>query len=546
MKRITAVLGMALMLSGGVAHAAPAAGGAVNPAPRLEFSDRQMALALAVAGDSDLAAFYGENGLQPVFTGPDAALRRAALLAAIAEAPRDGIPSARYAPDRLAALGDSPQAELAHARELARLLRDLTGGVLEPGRIDPEIKRQPDRSAVPALMTAFAHQDDPAAVLRAAAPDHPAYRRLQQALAGPAHLTIPAHLPPVPSGVWRAGMRDPAVAALRARLEGAGFAAPSTQPDLHDDDLAQATMAFQRAAGLPPDGVAGPRTLGLLNGDAAQGGDARQRAIILALERLRWMGDADLSARHVWVNIPEFATAIVEDGHEVFRTRSVVGKDTPEMRTPEFSEMMPNIVVNPSWNVPRSITIRDYLPRLQANRHALSHLDVLDRSGRVLARDGIDFSGYTAANFPFRLRQKPSDDNALGIVKFIFPNPWNIYLHDTPSKSLFGNRVRAASNGCIRIGDPVDLAHALLSRQTDNPAAIFQRARDSGRETWLRLTPSVPVHLVYFTAWPGPDGSIRLHDDIYGRDARLWQALQAEGRGPAAGSDVMADAPASP
>ena len=191
---------------------------------------------------------------------------------------------------------------------------------------------------------------------------------------------------------------------------------------------------------------------------------------------MRWLNGHDLNARMLWVNLPEFNVRVMEGGRTVFESRAVIGKDKEGWRTPEFSDELQNVVVNPSWNVPRSIAVRDYLPRLQANRHALSHLDVVDGAGRVLARDGIDFGRYSAASFPFRLRQKPSDDNALGVVKFIFPNPWNIYLHDTPTKHLFGNARRAHSHGCIRIGDPVDLARALLSRS--RPAVV---ALGSGR-----------------------------------------------------------------
>ena len=511
----------------------PLAAVSVAAAPRLDFTPQQMALALAVSDDADLASFYGSNGLRPIFLGPEGEVRRLALRDAIGNAPRHGIPVARYQPDRLTAT-EGLAAEIAHAHALSRLLRDLTGGVLNPTRVDPEIKRQPVRTAVVPLLAQFEAAADPAAVLAGAGPDHPAYLALQQALSGPADLVVPQGLPRIATGVWRPGQRAAAIADLRTRLAAIGFAADAPDATLYDDALARAVSDYQRAAGLPDDGVAGPRTIAALNGDGGTGQDARQRAILVAMERMRWMASEELDSRHVWVNIPEFSTTIVEDGAEVFRTRSVMGKNTPEMRTPEFSEMMANVVVNPSWNVPRSIAVRDYLPRLQANRHALSHLDVVDGAGRVLARDGIDFGRYSAASFPFRLRQKPSDDNALGVVKFIFPNPWNIYLHDTPSKHLFANRVRAESNGCIRIGDPVDLARALLSRQTDDPAAMFQRARDRERETWLKLTPPVPVHLVYFTAWPGPDGRIRLFDDIYGRDARIWEALQVQGFGAAA------------
>ncbi|WP_373944002.1 murein L,D-transpeptidase [Paracoccus marcusii] len=535
------VRGVLALTLAGVVGGLPVVSGAREPlaavsvavAPRLDFTPQQMALALAVSDDADLASFYGSNGLRPIFLGPEGEARRLALRDAIGNAPRHGIPVARYQPDRLTAT-EGLAAEIAHAHALSRLLRDLTGGVLNPTRVDPEIKRQPVRTAVVPLLARFEAAADPAAVLAGAGPDHPAYLALQQALSGPADLVVPQGLPRIATGVWRPGQRAAAIADLRTRLVAIGFAADAPDATLYDDALARAVADYQRAAGLPDDGVAGPRTIAALNGDGGTGQDARQRAILVAMERMRWMAFEDLDSRHVWVNIPEFSTTIVEDGAEVFRTRSVMGKDTPEMRTPEFSEMMANVVVNPSWNVPRSIAVRDYLPRLQANRHALSHLDVVDGAGRVLARDGIDFGRYSAASFPFRLRQKPSDDNALGVVKFIFPNPWNIYLHDTPSKHLFANRVRAESNGCIRIGDPVDLARALLSRQTDDPAAMFQRARDRERETWLKLTPPVPVHLVYFTAWPGPDGRIRLFDDIYGRDARIWEALQAQGFGAAA------------
>ena len=504
------------------------------PGPKLQFSPAQMDLARAVSGDSDLAAFYGGTGLAPVFIGPEAEARRQAVKLAIEAMPRHGIPASRYdaasLPDRPRSVAD----EVAYAKRAARLLRDLGGGILSPSAVDPDIKRVPKRPAIAASLREFQASADPTAVLMNAGPSHPAYKALQDALFGPERLAVPEGLPRAPEAVRRVGQSGAGVAPLRDRLAAIGFAAETTDPTLYDAALSEAVAGYQRAAGLRDDGIAGPQTIRLLNGDVSVGQDARQRAILVAMERLRWMGQDKFDGRYIWVNIPQFETAIIQDGQEVFRTRSVMGKDTPEMRTPEFSEMMANVVVNPSWNVPRSIAVRDYLPRLQANRHALSHLDVVDGAGRVLARDGIDFGRYSAASFPFRLRQKPSDDNALGVVKFIFPNPWNIYLHDTPSKHLFANRVRAESNGCIRIGDPVDLARALLSRQTDDPAAMFQRARDRERETWLKLTPPVPVHLVYFTAWPGPDGRIRLFDDIYGRDARIWEALQAQGFGAAA------------
>ncbi|MBU2958784.1 L,D-transpeptidase family protein [Paracoccus sp. 1_MG-2023] len=497
-------------------------------APRLTFSAAQMELATAVAADSDLAAFYGANGLRMVFTGPDGAVLRAALRRAVALMPAHGIPVQRYDSTAFGPPRSAVEAELAHARQAAMMLRDLSGGVLDASRVDPEIKRSRADVSVADAMIRFAAARDPHAAIMSAAPRHPAYAQLQQALAGPEELAVQADLTPIPEGVWRIGTESPAITALRARLASIGFTAESPDAGIFDAPLAQAVASYQQAMGLAADGIAGPRTVRALNGEGAVA-PARRRAILIAMERLRWMGDASFDGRYIWVNIPEFSTTVFEDGQEIFRTRSVVGKDRENWRTPEFSDMMANVVVNPSWNVPRSITIRDYLPRLRANRHALSHLDVVDRAGRVVARDGIDFAAYTDRSFPYRLRQKPSDDNALGTVKFIFPNKWNIYLHDTPSKHLFGNSVRADSNGCIRLGDPQDFARLLLAPQVRDADATFQAARDSGQERWLRLTPAVPVHLVYFTAWPDGQGGLRSYRDIYGRDARIWQAMAEAG-----------------
>ena len=219
----------------------------------------------------------------------------------------------------------------------------------------------------------------------------------------------------------------------------------------------------------------------------------------------------------------------------------VIGKADPSYETPEFTEPMKYIVVNPRWNVPRSITVKEYLPRLQANRNAVRHLDVVDGRGNVIPRERIDFRRYTAANFPYRMRQKPSDDNALGVVKFMFPNPWNIYLHDTPTKHLFNESRRAYSHGCIRVGRPIDLAHALLEGQLSDPEAAVSKALGTGRETYLNIRGDLPVHLVYFTAFPDESGQIRRFPDIYGRDALVHAALIKAGIDSSLDSAVAGD-----
>jgi L,D-transpeptidase YcbB len=237
----------------------------------------------------------------------------------------------------------------------------------------------------------------------------------------------------------------------------------------------------------------------------------------------------DRSVRHVWVNLPDFRARIVDGGKTVFETRVVIGKDVPDQRSPEFSDEMEHMVINPSWGVPRSIIVKEYLPLLQQNPNAVGHLQVIDGRGRVVSRGSVNFAAYSARTFPYGLRQPPSDGNALGKVKFMFPNQHNIYLHDTPSKSLFDKEVRAYSHGCIRVADPFDLAHALLSVQSKAAEAEFDAHLQTGDETTVKLLQKVPVHLVYFTAYPDAKGRMSYRRDVYGRDAALFQALSAAG-----------------
>jgi L,D-transpeptidase YcbB len=187
------------------------------------------------------------------------------------------------------------------------------------------------------------------------------------------------------------------------------------------------------------------------------------------------------------------------------------------------------MVVNPTWNVPRSITTKEYLPLMQANPDAAGHLTIIDAAGRAVSRSSIDFSQYTAKTFPYAMKQPPSDGNALGLVKFMFPNKHNIYLHDTPSKSLFNREVRAFSHGCIRLGDPFDFAYALLARQTKDPVGDFKRYLATGVETVVSLHQPVPVHIVYRTAFTAPKGKMNYRRDIYGRDGRIFEALAKAG-----------------
>ncbi|MFD2842653.1 L,D-transpeptidase scaffold domain-containing protein [Paracoccus cavernae] len=382
---------------------------AAAPAPRLVFSESEMALARAVARQPGLAEFYGTNSLRPVFTGPEGQSRRAALIKAVARAPEHGLPPARYEPLRLHELdgqgGTSAETELAFARVFARWSHDVGGGILDPKRVDPTIKREVLRPETADLLKDFAQSPDPEAMLVALEPQDARYKALQKALGAKAELIAPPGTPEVAEGVWKLGTTGEAVAALRVRLASIGFdaGAPETAATVFDAPLAAQVALYQERAGLPADGVAGPRTVARLN----KGASAGDHGVLIALERMRWMVGHDLQARNVWVNLPEYNARIMEGGVEVFQTRTVIGKSNEDFRTPEFSDEMEYLVVNPRWNVPRSITVKEYLPRLQSNRNAVSHIDVVDGNGNVIARDRIDFSKYNASNFPIACGKNP-------------------------------------------------------------------------------------------------------------------------------------------
>ena len=511
--------------------AQPLAMAAASPAFR-------QALAEEVREDPAIAAFYRARAFAPLFTGASAedAARRVALHDSLRRAPHHGLPGARYPAEALRdALADGMasapargRAEATAARLFLAYARDMQSGVLEPARVDPKILRQPPRRAPEALLAGIAGPD-PRAFLAGLVPQSREYHRL---------LAEKMRLEEVRArGGWGTRVRaerleqgdaGPAVVALRDRLIAMGYLPRRAQAGF-DTGLADALRAFQADHGLAVDGIAGPATLAALNTDV----DTRLGQVIVAMERERWLNLPDgLGARHVRVNLADFHTRLIDDGRVSFVTRSVVGARGDGKPTPEFSDEMEYMELNPTWTVPRGILGRDYLPRLKRNPGAASYLQVVDRRGRVVPRASVNFDAYTARSFPYSLVQPPGPRNALGTVKFMFPNPHAIYLHDTPDKHLFERARRTYSSGCIRLQRPHDFAYHLLARQSDNPEALFQGRLATGQRTRIALEETVPVHLTYRTAFTQPRGRVQYREDIYGRDAALWQALQRAGVSP--------------
>lgn len=503
------------------------------PAVTAQMTGFQHMVAEAVGGQAGLGAFYRERGFAGLWTGDDAAsvARRNALLAAFDMADVHGLPAHRYDVGTLIAqlqaavtLEERAAMEVALSRLFLRYAADIRTGVLDPKRLGIHSQREVAQIDGAALLARFAAAENPFAAMQALAPQSAGYARLLAAkLRLEALVAAGGWGPIVQADRLDPGNSGPAVVALRERLSAMGFLAPS-YTDRYDAEITAAVRAFQAANGLAEDGIAGQGTLAALNTSA----ETRLQQVIVAMERERWLGDAR-GERHIWVNLADYSTRIFDRDVETFRTRSVVGALAEDRQTPEFSDQMDYMVVNPSWYVPRSIVVNEYLPQLRANPAAVGHIRVVDNRGRIVDRSTANFAQYTAANFPYSMVQPPSRSNALGLVKFMFPNPWNIYLHDTPSKDLFGRETRAFSHGCIRLADPFDFAYALLSAQTDDPRGVFHRALDSGNETRISLEQPVPVHLDYRTAFTTAEGGLEFRRDVYGRDAVIWRALQAEG-----------------
>jgi murein L,D-transpeptidase YcbB/YkuD len=494
----------------------------------------RQAVAEAAFGAEAVAEFYRARDHAPIFTGTDAddRSRRAALLRALASARDHGLPANRYSAadlrdvfaeaDTVRALG---RAEVAAARMYLAYARDVSSGVLEPAELGLAIPRELPRRDAAALLEGLAGEA-PAEFLAALPPRSHEYNRLMAEKLRLERVRARGGWgPSVPAGKLERGDAGSAVVALRDRLIAKGYLA-RTASSRYDHAMQAAVERFQIDHGLAPDGVAGPETLEHVNASV----DDRLGQVLVALERERWLnlpgGKGD---RHVLVNLTDFSAKIVDHGRVTFETKAVVGARTDGKPTPEFSDVMEYMELNPTWTVPRGILARDYLPRLKQNPGAAGYLQLIDSRGRVVPRSAVDFANYSARTFPFNLVQPPGPRNALGTVKFMFPNAHAIYLHDTPEKHLFDRNRRTYSSGCIRLEEPHEFAYRLLARQSGSPQETFHSILRTGRNQRIELEEPVPVHLIYRTAFTQAKGRVNYRDDIYGRDARLWRALQEAG-----------------
>lgn len=506
--------------------------GMITEPAQAQVTAYKQAIAEAASLDDGVAAFYRENNYQPIWTGAgdqDRA-RRAALLAALGTISVHGLPDRSVEVARLTEQMQSARTtrdlglvEVALSRAFVGYASDVQTGLLVPSRIDDGMVREKPTADSTGYLTGM-RDGQPMSFIRSLAPKSPQYRALiKEKMRLEALMLQGGWGPTVANRKLEPGQSGADVVALRNRLVAMGYMQRSATRT-YDETMERAVQQFQTDHGLEADGVAGKGTVAEINKPVL----ARVKSVIVAMERERWL-PVERGVRHVLVNQTDFTAKIIDHGNVTFETRSVIGKNQGDRRSPEFSDVMEHMVINPSWYVPRSIVVKEYLPKLKANPNAAAHIEITDRRGRRIDRSAVDFTQFTAGNFPFAMRQPPSRRNALGLVKFMFPNKYNIYLHDTPAKNLFSREVRAFSHGCIRLAQPFEFAYALLSRQTEDPKAFFHRVLNTGKETKVELEQKVPVHIIYRTAIVSAKGRAEYRRDVYGRDAKIWAALERAG-----------------
>lgn len=290
-----------------------------------------------------------------------------------------------------------------------------------------------------------------------------------------------------------------------------------------NEPLEAAVKRYQQRNGISADGIVGDKTLECLNISV----DERITQLKLNMERWRWL-PADLGANHLMVNIPGFELKIIEDHTVKSAMRVIVGRK--KRQTPILSSTLTYLEFNPFWNIPQTIARKDILPKIKSDPQYLSknNIQVLsgwDRNSQMLDPSVIDWHAFSDNYLPYRLRQDPAPHNALGQVKFMFPNHHSIYIHDTPGKALFNKEMRSFSSGCVRVEHPLELARLLLKDQQWDHQRIATTIDTKKRRTIVMKQP-LPVHLVYFTAWTDVDGTLHFGPDIYDRDQRLLAALR--------------------
>ncbi len=485
-----------------------------------------------VAFNTLLAEFYRTNDFNPVWVKRSQITE---LLDAIKSVEADGLLPQDYHLSGIQEFYDNaPSSPFLKARyelllsdAMFKLSYHLLHGKVDPEKIDSNWNLSQGANGdglVSGLGNALAG-DSLAAVISKLRPNHPQYTSLKDGLARYRQIAAEGGWDTIPEGpsIKEIGQYDGRVPALRKRLEITGDIAGISQVDtshaasalLYSNELQEAVERFQKRHGLEVDGAVGPKTLKALNVPATE----RTDQIRINLDRYRWFIQK-LEPTFLLVNVAGFTVQYVENGNYKWGSRVIVGE--PYWKTPVFKAEMRYIIFNPSWNVPPGILKKEALPAIKKNTGYLAKngLQVIDRSGQVVNPASIDWTAYSAGSLPYRLRQPPGTRNALGQVKFMFPNKHLVYLHDTPGKHLFDKSTRAFSHGCIRLQNPLELAEILLGWSENDIRGIIS----TGKTKTVNLPTRIPIFLLYLTA-VAEDDEMLFREDVYSRDQAVLHAL---------------------
>ena len=470
-----------------------------------------------------IARYYAAQGYVPSWTADGRLTDRArAIIRRLAGADADGLDAAAYAtpwPGLGAYVAVTPEAvaraDVMLSRAIAAYAADAYSGRVDPKTISDNFGYDIERLDPMTALGLVAASDDPVATLAGFNPPQEEFVALRDKLAElrGAKTERP---PEVPAGpLLKPGASDPRVVVIRERL---GMPADVPEPEVYDDAVVEAVKAFQKSARLAADGIVGNNTLAVMN----RGAEDHVAMVLSNMERWRWM-PRDLGSFYVRVNIPNFNVEIHENGTVIHDTRIVVGKTTNQ--TPIFSDEIEHVIVNPVWNVPASIALKEMLPTIRKNGGNIRGYQVYANiKGRFRAVDPRLINWQTVDMRKIQIKQPPGERNALGAIKFMFPNKYAVYLHDTPSKSLFQRDYRAFSHGCMRVMDPWAFADVLLSHDPGWNAARLRKLV-GGPERRVDLPHHIAVHITYFTAWVDANGDLQVRDDVYGHDKRTQKAL---------------------
>jgi L,D-transpeptidase YcbB len=502
--------------------------GAIHDA--LTVSDPEVRVLPAIR--EALADHYRQQSFRPLWLA-DGKLspRGSAILRQLAAADAEGLEAANYLPQSLATFDTlPPEGDIAAMARLdveltAKALtyaRHASGGQFDPRRLSLYNDMTPAGAAPGQSIKVLGWSPFPAEYLASLHPRHPAYAALKAELAELRKAETVTTVDPIADGkIVKTGQLDERIETVRQRLFDLGYLAAleaAGDPQILDADLAVQLRLFQKASGIKVTGALGPQTVAALNNQGIGRNIAR---LLNNIERLRWLPKS-LGTRHVFVNQPAFEVRVMEQDKEIWQSRVIIGKT--HTQTNAFHDEIETVVFNPSWGVPPSIIANEYLPKLRRDPGYLDRIGfkVVNAEGKVVPSRSVSWASY-GGKVPYGIQQPPGAKNALGELKFLFPNSHNIYMHDTPSRELFDNDVRNFSHGCVRVQNPREFAAVLLGWDQ----ARIDENTESKKSQNVKLAAKVPIHITYFTAWPDSTGKIQYFNDIYGRDQTMENARTA-------------------